>query len=154
LAFLTHNKAKVRKMLIITMVFEKNANFFCRKLAKIAENCDHNIDPWLFSGPSKETYLFILLLRRLLIALDAETPAPESGHDAPQHHLPDVRLSARLRSLVLPQRRDLLHRQDRRLHPLQLRVSTSDCTSGSVLWSLFSAISIQKWPKMAKNGQK
>jgi hypothetical protein len=25
--------------------FEKNANFFRRKLAKIAENCDHNIDP-------------------------------------------------------------------------------------------------------------
>jgi hypothetical protein len=23
----------------------KNANFFCRKLGKIAENCDHNIDP-------------------------------------------------------------------------------------------------------------
>jgi hypothetical protein len=32
------------KNLIITLVFEKNANF-CRKLAKIAENCDHNIDP-------------------------------------------------------------------------------------------------------------
>jgi hypothetical protein len=30
--------------LIITLVFEKNA-IFCRKLAKIAENCDHNIDP-------------------------------------------------------------------------------------------------------------
>jgi hypothetical protein len=28
--------------LIITLVFEKNANF----LAKIAEKCDHNIDPW------------------------------------------------------------------------------------------------------------
>jgi hypothetical protein len=27
------------------MAFEKNANYFCRKLAKIAENCDHNIDP-------------------------------------------------------------------------------------------------------------
>jgi hypothetical protein len=24
---------------------KKNA-IFCRKLAKIAENCDHNIDPW------------------------------------------------------------------------------------------------------------
>jgi hypothetical protein len=32
------------KNVIITLVFEKNANF-CRKLAKIAENCDHNIDP-------------------------------------------------------------------------------------------------------------
>jgi hypothetical protein len=30
------------------IVFEKNANFFAenwRKLAKIEENCDHNIDP-------------------------------------------------------------------------------------------------------------
>jgi hypothetical protein len=25
------------------LVFEKNANFFA---SKIAENCDHNIDPW------------------------------------------------------------------------------------------------------------
>jgi hypothetical protein len=28
------------------LVFKKNANFFRRKLAKIAENCDANIDPW------------------------------------------------------------------------------------------------------------
>jgi hypothetical protein len=34
------------------MVWGKNANIFAenwqnrRKLAKIAENCDHNIDPW------------------------------------------------------------------------------------------------------------
>jgi hypothetical protein len=31
--------------------FDHNIGFlekrhFCRKLAKIAENCDHNIDPW------------------------------------------------------------------------------------------------------------
>jgi hypothetical protein len=45
LAFLTQNKAKLCKILIITLVFEKNANFFRRKLSKIAENCDHNIDP-------------------------------------------------------------------------------------------------------------
>jgi hypothetical protein len=31
--------------MIITLVFEKNANFFRRKLSKFAENCDHNIDP-------------------------------------------------------------------------------------------------------------
>jgi hypothetical protein len=31
--------------LIMTLVSERNANFFRRKLAKIAENCDHNIDP-------------------------------------------------------------------------------------------------------------
>jgi hypothetical protein len=45
MAFLTQNKAKICKILIITLVFEKNANFIRRKLAKIAENCDHNIDP-------------------------------------------------------------------------------------------------------------
>jgi hypothetical protein len=32
MAFLTQNKAKLCKILIITLVFEKNANFF-------AENC-------------------------------------------------------------------------------------------------------------------
>jgi hypothetical protein len=34
------------KKLITTLVFKKNANFFRQKLGKIAENCDHNIDPW------------------------------------------------------------------------------------------------------------
>jgi hypothetical protein len=46
LAFFAQNKAKLCKILIITLV-EKNANFFAKKLAKIAENCDHNIDPCL-----------------------------------------------------------------------------------------------------------
>jgi hypothetical protein len=40
MAFLIQNKAKLCKILFITLVFEKNANFF-------AENCDHNIDPWM-----------------------------------------------------------------------------------------------------------
>jgi hypothetical protein len=39
------NKAKLGKYFIITLVFEKNASFFRRKLSKIAENCDHYIDP-------------------------------------------------------------------------------------------------------------
>jgi hypothetical protein len=26
--------------------FKEKRQFFCRKVAKIAENCDHNIDPW------------------------------------------------------------------------------------------------------------
>jgi hypothetical protein len=43
---LTQYKAKLCKILIITLVFEKNDNFFRRKLGRIAENCDHNIDPW------------------------------------------------------------------------------------------------------------
>jgi hypothetical protein len=32
--------------LIRTLVFWENANFFRRKLSKIDENCDRNIDPW------------------------------------------------------------------------------------------------------------
>jgi hypothetical protein len=47
LAFLTLNKAKLCKILIITLVLEKNA-IFTPKLAKIAENFDHNMDPRLF----------------------------------------------------------------------------------------------------------
>jgi hypothetical protein len=46
LAFLTQSKAKLRKILIITLVFEKNANFFA-EIVKIAKNCYHNIDPTL-----------------------------------------------------------------------------------------------------------
>jgi hypothetical protein len=53
LAFLTQNKSKICKILIITLVFEKNA-IFCRKFGKIAENCDHNIDPRL--GEFSPTY--------------------------------------------------------------------------------------------------
>jgi hypothetical protein len=43
MAFLTQNKGKLCEILIITLAFEKNANFS----PKIAENCDHNIDPRL-----------------------------------------------------------------------------------------------------------
>jgi hypothetical protein len=43
-AFLTQKEAKLCKILII-MVLRKTP-IFCRKLWKIAENCDHNIDPW------------------------------------------------------------------------------------------------------------
>jgi hypothetical protein len=43
LAFLTRNKGKLGKILIITLVFEENANFS----PKIAENCEPNIDPRL-----------------------------------------------------------------------------------------------------------
>jgi hypothetical protein len=28
------------------LVFEKQRQLFRRKLSKIAENCDHNTDPW------------------------------------------------------------------------------------------------------------
>jgi hypothetical protein len=33
------------KIFIIILVYEKNATFFRRKLTKIAENCDHSIEP-------------------------------------------------------------------------------------------------------------
>jgi hypothetical protein len=39
--------------MIITLVFEKNANIFRRKSAKIAENCDHNIDPKTTYAPDE-----------------------------------------------------------------------------------------------------
>jgi hypothetical protein len=53
LAFLPQNKAKLYKILIITLVFKKNA-IFCQKLSKIAENCDHNIDPRLAVSTNTE----------------------------------------------------------------------------------------------------
>jgi hypothetical protein len=43
LAFLAQNKGKLCKILIITLVFRL-------KSSKIAENCDHNIDPWFSMG--------------------------------------------------------------------------------------------------------
>jgi hypothetical protein len=55
LSFLTHNKAKLRKILTTTLVFEKNANFFAEKLLKIAENCDHNIRHQIFLGTTLAT---------------------------------------------------------------------------------------------------
>jgi hypothetical protein len=49
-AFFTQNKAKLCKILIITLIFEKRP-FCCQKLAKIAENYDHNIDPRPLTKP-------------------------------------------------------------------------------------------------------
>jgi hypothetical protein len=42
---------------IATLVFEISAKFFRRKLAKIEENCDHNINPW--SGESPKTFEWV-----------------------------------------------------------------------------------------------
>ena len=66
--------------------------------------------------------------RRLLGALNPEAPAALAvpGHPA-QHHISNLCLPACLRGLVLSQRRNVLHSQDRRLHPLQLRVSGINC---------------------------
>jgi hypothetical protein len=45
LAFFAETVAVFCKNFIMELDFEKNANFFRRKLAKIAEISDHNIDP-------------------------------------------------------------------------------------------------------------
>jgi hypothetical protein len=49
LAFFAQTTTSFWENLNITLVFEKNA-FFRRKLAKIAENSYHNIDPRRLSG--------------------------------------------------------------------------------------------------------
>jgi hypothetical protein len=45
--FWLKNTAEFYEKCIIILVFKKNRQFFRRKLVKIAENCDHNIDPGL-----------------------------------------------------------------------------------------------------------
>jgi hypothetical protein len=44
--FFAQTAATFSKNLIVSLVFEKNSNFFRQKLAKISENSDHYIDPW------------------------------------------------------------------------------------------------------------
>jgi hypothetical protein len=48
LAFLSQNKAKICKNFYHNIGFWEKRQFFHRKLAKIAENCDRNIDPMLY----------------------------------------------------------------------------------------------------------
>lgn len=67
--------------------------------------------------------VLVCVYRGMFLAVDAQAAAPVAHHAA-QHHIPDVRLPPSLRRLVLPQRCHLLHRQDRRVHLIQLRVST------------------------------
>ncbi|KAG8249315.1 hypothetical protein J6590_022300 [Homalodisca vitripennis] len=54
------------------------------------------------------------------------------AHPSAQYNIPHVRLSACVRRLLLPQRGHLLHRQDRRVAALQLRVKTMEYSSGRV----------------------
>jgi hypothetical protein len=64
LAFFALATASFCKNLIITLVFvKKSANSFAEKLAKIAENCDHNIDP----GPTCKNWLNIQLTKSGLV---------------------------------------------------------------------------------------
>jgi hypothetical protein len=50
------------KRLNVALVFEKTAKFFRRKLAKVAEKCDHKIDP----GAKKP---FLTYTNKLSVAL-------------------------------------------------------------------------------------
>jgi hypothetical protein len=66
-AFLTQNKGKLFKNLIMALVLEKNSIFFRRKLVQIEENCDHNIGHRL--GEMSKRYIksyFSLLIRKYL----------------------------------------------------------------------------------------
>jgi hypothetical protein len=45
LAFLTQTKGNFLEKVIITLVFEKNADFFAENWQKSQKNCDHNIGP-------------------------------------------------------------------------------------------------------------
>jgi hypothetical protein len=59
LADLTQNKAKIcLQNFDHNIGFWEKRQFFCRKWAKIAENCDHNIDPWIYNNKK----LFRLML--------------------------------------------------------------------------------------------
>jgi hypothetical protein len=58
LAFLTQNKANLCKMLIITLVFEKNANFFAENYQKSQKNVIITLDP---CTQYNNEYLFLQL---------------------------------------------------------------------------------------------
>ena len=71
---------------------------------------------------------FFGCIRGLFESIDAEAAAAAAAAQrrvgrAAEYHVPDVLVSAHLRHLLLPQWRHLLHHQNRRIHPLQLRVS-------------------------------
>jgi calcineurin-like phosphoesterase len=71
---LTQNKDKLCKILIITLVVEKNTIFFRRKLSKIAENRDHNIDPSNYIlGTKNSTYQHNIVSHQVDVA-------PETGN--------------------------------------------------------------------------
>jgi hypothetical protein len=55
--FLAQTTASFCKIVIITMFFLRKTPIFRRKLAKIAENCDHNIGPWKFRSRSYDLEL-------------------------------------------------------------------------------------------------
>jgi hypothetical protein len=48
------------KKMVTTLVFDKAPLFSAEKLAKIAENCDHNIDPWSPCSKSSLESFFVV----------------------------------------------------------------------------------------------
>ena len=84
----------------------------------------------------RKRFVNIFHFRCLFLPVHSPSSPPEP-HDEAQHHVPDVRLSPGIRRLVLPQRGNLLHRQDRTINSLQLRVSfvdiRRDCEVGGVI---------------------
>jgi hypothetical protein len=67
LAVFTQSTARFCENLTITLVFEKNANFFRRKFTKIiSKNCDHDIDPW---GRFYETLMDKIYRKKLLLGV-------------------------------------------------------------------------------------
>jgi hypothetical protein len=73
LAFLAQNKAKLPKILIITLVFETNA-IFCRKFPKIAEKGLPGREQGLLSRTGLHLILveFAVLVRRLSLVLEGD----------------------------------------------------------------------------------
>jgi hypothetical protein len=59
MAFLYQNKANVCKNLIIAFICFKN-DIFPSKLAKIAENCDYNIDPSSATSAAEAAALLLI----------------------------------------------------------------------------------------------
>jgi hypothetical protein len=61
LAFNVQNTASFSEIWIIKLVLKKN----CRKLAKFAENCDHNIDLWprRFADDNRLTTALMMALK-------------------------------------------------------------------------------------------
>jgi hypothetical protein len=52
--------------------YDKNASFFRWKLSKIAENCDHNIDPWCVGEKYRPKCCTINLLSKLNARLNTK----------------------------------------------------------------------------------
>lgn len=93
---------------------------------------------------------------RLLEPIDAEAastaavPEPDAL-GATEHHVPNLRLPASIRHVLLPQWSNLFHHQDRRIDTLQLRVSSRSHLSGNFHLSFSFSLDVLKatWVKDA-----